>query len=181
MPTISIPADMATDLAHALRFASDTPAGETFRALVAAGTAWRPARVRQMIAWAERRRVYAAETGERFLTVVLAGFAGAECRERMRAAKQVLRAAAARVASGEESPLLTGELLWVIGDEPPAPNWDALWSWDGRGPHDPNPVLPATRADIAAANAFASFGPAPSAPSPSVPGSRPGLGMPGRR
>src|SRR6516162_2386521 len=98
MPTISIPPDMATDLAAALRYAGDTSAAVTFRELIATGSTWRPARVREIIASAERRRVSVGWSSERFLTVVIVGFAGAGWRERMRAAKRVLRQAAEDVA-----------------------------------------------------------------------------------
>jgi hypothetical protein len=69
---------MAGDFTDALRYAGDTPIAATLFELVAAGAAWRAARVRRMLAGAERHRFCVSYESERYLTIVVAGFAGAE-------------------------------------------------------------------------------------------------------
>jgi hypothetical protein len=173
MPTITIPADMTADLAGALRWAGDTPPGVLFRELIAAGRVWRAAPVRRLLAWAGRRRICVGYESERFLTVGLAGFTGTGWQARMREAKVALRLAAERVTAGIEPAELGGD-LWSMGGDEPAINLDALWSWDGRGPHDANPVLPATQADLDRLHArWPASAPSTPSPAPSAPSGRP--------
>jgi hypothetical protein len=165
MPTINVPPDLAGDLSEALRYGADTPAGTAFRALVAAGAAWRPARVHRLLVWAEAHRVFAGYESERYLTVALAGFTGPGWRQRMRAAKAVLRAAAEQVAAGIEAPLMTGEGLWSM-DEP----GDALayadrpWSYGYESPPLAATTHYGSPADGMMPPLPPSFGPPPVAP-----------------
>jgi hypothetical protein len=105
----------------------------------------------------------------------------------MRLAIGTLRAAKAAVERGDEEP--DHLPIWGMGDdEPPRLIIDAMWKWGGRGPHDPNPMQQATRADIEALHArwpataptsspSLPSAPAPSAPSrPIAPGGRPPVG-----
>jgi hypothetical protein len=90
-----------------MRCTGTTPEAEAFLALAGAGVPWRPARVRELIAWAERRRVLV--DGTRHLIAMLAGFSDAQWLARMRSAMLTLREAAADVAAGREGPAFVGE------------------------------------------------------------------------
>jgi hypothetical protein len=56
MPQLSVPPDLATNTRYALAYSRNSPATEAFLALAGADVPWRPARVRELVRWAERRR-----------------------------------------------------------------------------------------------------------------------------
>lgn len=130
MAQLVIPADMAVNLANALEYWGRTPAAAEFRALVAAGTPWSPARPRQLIAWGTRRRVLVMD-GERMLLTALTGFRDAGRRQRLRAAMLELREAAERVADGRERRMsLVEEGVFSLSDDRPA---ERSYGWGGGG------------------------------------------------
>jgi hypothetical protein len=172
------PPDFALNLREALRYKGDTRQGRMFYALVAAGAPWRAARVRELIRWGERRRVCVGAKGERYLTVVQCGFAGAGWRDRMVAAKAVLRSAAEDVAAGREPHGITGVGLLDWSSPPAGINPDDWWPYGS----DTGRVHEATAAQIAELRRIEAEEPIP-APAPSAKPTRPppGFAPPGAR
>jgi hypothetical protein len=133
---ITIPPDLATNTEDALRYHGGSPVAAAFVALVATGVRWRPSRVRELIAWAEKRRVLV--DGTRHLIAMLAGFGGAGWRARMRSAILTLRAAAVDVAEGREGEAFTAEGVIPITDGPTV-NWGrAVGCLRSHEPYGPN-------------------------------------------
>jgi hypothetical protein len=171
MSSLAVPSDLAFNLQEALRWSGQTDAATEFVQLVSAGVPWSPARPRELIRWAERRRV-CATSGERFLTVMLCGFADGKRLQRSWWVMRMLRETAADVANGKEAPLIVGEgcHAWTADDDLPRRGW----MLDGLGIFAP-PAIPSPATFGSPANGFmpalppASPSSAPTSPAPERP------------
>jgi hypothetical protein len=104
MPKIGIPSDLGTELSEAARWYAGEAETEAFLAHIRADHAWSERRPRLLLAWAEQHAVPVFGV-RRFLTVLLAGFAGPDRWRLWQAAKAELRRARDAIARGEESGL----------------------------------------------------------------------------
>jgi hypothetical protein len=152
---LTIPTDLAYHFGDAMRWYGDSKPAAQFRDLMATKALWDAEPVRELIRWAHRRKI--AVEGERFLTVMLAGFRGPGQVQRRRRARDELRRAMEAVASGAES-----ELAYADGR-------DLLSLSDGRQPR----WGPTGSEAAGVALVFPSFAGEPSSPAGSTPSSSP--------
>jgi hypothetical protein len=120
-----MPADLGAELSEAARWYAGEAETEAFLAQIRDGYPWSERRPRQLLRWADR---YAIPVfgARRFVTVLLAGFAGPDRWRLWRAAKAELRRAREAIARGEESAMAYagGRALVAFTDNAPR-RWGA--------------------------------------------------------
>ena len=101
---ITMPSHLGSELSEAARWYAGEDGTEAFLAHIRDGHPWSARRPRRLLTWADRHgvRVFGAR---RFLTVLLAGFAGPDRWRLWRTAKIELRRACEAIARGEEAGL----------------------------------------------------------------------------